>query len=182
MALLLVLLFLVAPLVELAVIVQVASTIGVLDTIGLLILMSLVGAWLARREGLGVLRRIQDALDHGRMPSTEVADGALVLLAGALMIAPGFVSDTLAILLLLPPTRALVRRPLLRAASRRGRVTMMSSGGMSSGGMSGGGMSGGGTSGDGVSGRRGAREDVWDVESWEEPPTPSTRGELGGPQ
>jgi UPF0716 protein FxsA len=172
MALLLVLLFLVAPLVELAVIVQVASTIGVLDTIGLLILMSLVGAWLARREGLGVLGRIQAALDQGRMPSAEVADGALILLAGALMIAPGFVSDALAILLLLPPTRALARRPLIRAVSRRSRMTMMSSRG----------MSGRGMSGDRVPGERGARDDVWDVDSWEEPPTPRTTGELGGPQ
>jgi UPF0716 protein FxsA len=172
MALLLVLLFLVAPLVELAVIVQVASTIGVLDTIGLLILMSLVGAWLARREGLGVLARIQAALDQGRMPSTEVADGALILLAGALMIAPGFVSDVLAILLLLPPTRALVRRPLLRAVSRRGSLRMTSDRG----------MSGRWMSGDGTAGRRGARDDVWDADSWEDPPTPRTSGELGGPQ
>ena len=64
MALVLILVFLVAPLVELAVIVQVAGTVGVANTIGLLIAVSLLGAWLAKREGLGVLRRIQTALEH----------------------------------------------------------------------------------------------------------------------
>jgi UPF0716 protein FxsA len=164
MALLLVLLFLVAPLVELAVIVQVASTIGVLDTIGLLILMSLVGAWLARREGLGVLARIQGALDQGRMPSTEVADGALILLAGALMIAPGFISDALALLLLVPPTRAIIRVPVLRYVARRGRVAA--------------GNRFGGFRATGTRVRDDGGVDVWDVESWEDPPAPTKRGEL----
>ena len=166
MALFLVLVFVVAPLVELAVIVQVAGTIGAFNTIGLLVVVSLVGAWLARREGIGVVRRIQAALDRGQMPSAEVADGGLILFAGALMIAPGFVSDALAILLLLPPTRALVRGPLMRYVGRRSRVTVMSGAG-------------------GRGGRPGPggadTDDVWDVESWEEPPTPRTRGELGDP-
>jgi UPF0716 protein FxsA len=162
MALLLVALFVIAPLVELAVIVQVAGSIGVLDTIGLLVLVSVVGAWLAKRQGGGVLRRIQASLDRGEMPSTHMVDGGLVLLAGALMIAPGFVSDALAILLLLPPTRALVRRPLLRYVARRGRLTVLSGG----------------------RGRRWTRagaggDDVWDAESWEVPPQTPMRGELG---
>jgi UPF0716 protein FxsA len=162
MALLLVALFVIAPLVELAVIVQVAGTIGVLDTIGLLVLVSVVGAWLAKREGGGVLRRIQASLDRGEMPSTHVVDGGLVLLAGALMIAPGFISDVIAILLLLPPTRALVRRPLLRYVARRGRLAVLSGG----------------------RGRRWSRagtggDDVWDAESWETPPESPVRGELG---
>jgi UPF0716 protein FxsA len=160
MALLLVALFVIAPLVELAVIVQVAGTIGVLDTIGLLVLVSVVGAWLARREGLGVLRRIQASLDRAEMPSRHLVDGGLILLAGALMIAPGFISDALAILLLLPPTRAVVRRPVLNYVARKGRLTVLS--------------------GD----RRGRRsrtggDDVWDVESWETTPRGPVRGELG---
>jgi UPF0716 protein FxsA len=164
MALLLVLVFLVAPLVELAVIIQVASAIGAFNTIGLLIAVSLVGGWLAKREGLGVLRRIQAALDRGRTPSTEVADGGLILLAGALMIAPGFVSDVLAILLLLPPTRALVRGPVLRYAARKGRMAAVS-----------------GLGGYGGGRRRDGRVDVdvWDVESWEDSPRSPARGELG---
>jgi len=162
MALLLVALFVIAPLVELAVIVQVAGSIGVLDTIGLLVLVSVVGAWLAKRQGGGVLRRIQASLDRGEMPSTHMVDGGLVLLAGALMIAPGFVSDALAILLLLPPTRALVRRPLLRYVARRGRLTVLSGGRDRR-------WTSAGAGGD----------DVWDAESWELPPQTPRRGELG---
>ena len=162
MTLLLVIVFLVAPLVELAVIVSVAGSIGALNTIGLLILVSLIGAWLARREGAGVLRRIQSALSRGEMPSNEVADGGLILLAGALMIAPGFISDVLAILLLLPPTRAVVRRPLLRYAARKNLFAVTPSG----------------VGGRGARWRRGDA-DVWDVASWEEPARTPTRGELG---
>ena len=160
MALFLVLVFLVAPLVELAVIIQVAGSIGALNTIGLLIAVSLVGAWLAKHQGLGVLRRIQAALDRGEMPSSEVADGGLILLAGALMIAPGFVSDAVALLLLLPPTRAVVRMPLMRWIVRRGPVTVVSR----------------------VSARRSpGSTEVWDVESWESTPDASARGELRDP-
>lgn len=160
MALLLVVLFVVAPLVELAVIVQVSGALGVLNTLGLLIAVSILGAWLAKREGLSVLQRIQSALDQGRLPSRDVVDGGLILLAGSLMIAPGFISDCLALLLLIPPTRALARGPLLRYVTRRGRVAMASWGGP---------------------GARGASTTpVWDVESWEDPPPSSARGELGG--
>ncbi|HZD79968.1 MAG TPA: FxsA family protein [Actinomycetota bacterium] len=164
MALLLVLLFLVAPIAELAVIVQVAGAIGVLDTIGLLIAVSIVGGWLAKHQGLTTLRRIQTAIAGGEMPSREVANGALILLAGALMIAPGFISDFVALLLLLPPTRAAVRRPLMRwlAERGRGRVTVFGPRGPRT--------------------RGSATDDVWDVESWEEPPTSApARGELRGP-
>ncbi len=172
MALLLVLVFLVAPLVELAVIIQVAASVGVPNTIGLLIAVSLVGGWLAKREGLGVLRRIQSALDRGETPSGEVADGGLILLAGALMIAPGFVSDALAILLLLPPTRALARGPLLRYVARKSQVAVVSRMGAYAGGGRG-----------GAGGANGSRVDVgvWDVESWEDPSRSPTRGELGDP-
>lgn len=106
--------FLVVPIAELAVIITVGSEIGVLNTIALLILVSVVGAWLAKREGLGVLRRIQDQLDAGRMPGTELVDGFLVLFAGVLLLTPGFLTDCLAIALLLPPVRAVVRKTLRR--------------------------------------------------------------------
>jgi UPF0716 protein FxsA len=160
MVLLLALLFVVAPLVELAVIVQVAGTVGVLNTIGLLIVVSIAGAWLAKREGLVTLQRIQLALGRGEIPSREVADGALILMAGALMIAPGFISDVVALLILLPPSRAVFRRVLMRSLAARGRarITMMGARGPR---------------------RRGGRtDDVWDVDSWEDPPRPAARGEL----
>ena len=166
MALVLFLLFVVAPVVELAVIVQVAGSVGVANTIGLLIAVSLLGAWLAKREGIGVLGRIQLALDRGQTPGTELVDGGLILLAGALMIAPGFISDVLALLLLLPPTRAVVRIPVLRYVTKRGRIAVADRfGGFRA--------TGGRVRDDGS-------VDVWDVESWEEPPRPPVSGELGG--
>jgi UPF0716 protein FxsA len=112
-------LFIAVPLAELYVIIQVGQAIGALDTLALLILISIVGAWLAKREGLGVLRRIQRSLEAGRVPGAELVDGFLILLAGALMLTPGFLTDTLAILLLLPPVRVFVRRQLRRAFARR---------------------------------------------------------------
>jgi len=73
-----------------------------------------VGAWLAKREGLGVLRRMQDSVNAGRVPGAELIDGFLVLLAAALMITPGFLTDIVGIFLLLPPVRAGVRHSLRR--------------------------------------------------------------------
>ncbi len=114
MFVLLAVVFLVVPIAELYVIVQVAGGIGIPETILLLIGISFVGAWLARVSGLGVLNRLQRTVRQGKVPSAELVDGALVLFAGALMITPGFLSDALAIFLLLPPTRAVVRAAILR--------------------------------------------------------------------
>jgi UPF0716 protein FxsA len=120
MFLLLTILFLVVPIVELYVIVQVAGGIGTLETIGLLILVSLLGAWLVRREGMGVMRKVQTQLGEGKMPTAQLVDGALILFAGALMLTPGFVTDSFGVFLLLPPTRILVRKALM--AQFKGRV------------------------------------------------------------
>ncbi|MEM7287832.1 MAG: FxsA family protein [Actinomycetota bacterium] len=117
---LLVLLFIVVPIVELYVIVQVAGGIGVLETIGLLIVVSVVGAWLVRREGLGVLRKVQTQLAAGEMPTKQIVDGGLIMFAGALMLTPGFVTDAVGVLLLIPPTRIAVRTILMRRF--RGRI------------------------------------------------------------
>lgn len=153
MVVVLALLFLVVPIAELYLIVRVAGGIGVLETIGLLILISMVGAWLARVAGLSVLNRLQRTVRAGKVPSSEVVDGALVLFAGALMITPGFLSDALAIFLLLPPTRALVRSTILRRIrAGGGLITVVTSG-----------RRGGPQGGDQADG-------VWDVDGWEEPP------------
>ncbi len=116
---LLILLFIVVPLVELYVIIQVGQAIGALPTIGLLLLDSLLGSWLLRSQGRTVWRRFREALAAGRPPARETVDGALVIVGGALMLAPGFITDALGVLLLLPPTRAIVRRGLLRNALAR---------------------------------------------------------------
>jgi UPF0716 protein FxsA len=113
------LVFIVAPLVELYVIVQVAQSIGVLETIAALIVISAIGAWLVKAAGISVIVRIQQQLAVGRMPTNELVDGGILLFAGALMLAPGFLSDILGILLILPPTRAVVRKILLRSYKAR---------------------------------------------------------------
>ena len=122
MAWLLAVVFLVVPIVELAVIIQVRQTIGALETIALLIAVSVAGGWLVKREGVGLLRRISAAVSAGRVPGRELADGALIVFAGALLITPGFLSDLLGIALLLPPVRAVVRPALLGALARRAIV------------------------------------------------------------
>jgi UPF0716 protein FxsA len=113
-----VLLFILVPIAELYVIIQVGHALGVFNTLALLVLMSGAGAWLMKREGLSTLRRARQQLDAGVVPGRELVDGALIILGGALMLAPGFITDVAGILLLLPPVRsglrALVRRRLAR--------------------------------------------------------------------
>jgi UPF0716 protein FxsA len=118
----LVLLFVVVPLVELYVVIQVGQAIGVLPTIGLLLLVSFAGAWVVKREGMRAWRAFRLAIQDGRVPARETADGALVILGGALLLTPGFVTDVVGALCVLRPTRALVRRVFVRAAARRAGV------------------------------------------------------------
>lgn len=108
----LVIAFLVVPIIEIYLIVQVDAAIGGWETLGLLVLDSVIGAWLVRREGFSILARVQTALGRGELPTNELIDGMLVLFAGALMLTPGFLTDGLGFVLLLPPTRAVVRNAL----------------------------------------------------------------------
>lgn len=117
MPLLLFVAFLVVPLIELAVIIQVAEAITVGPTLALLIVDSIIGAWLVRREGRRAWRAFREALNAARWPGDEVVQGALVLLGGALLLTPGFVTDVVGLLAVLPPTRAVVSRVI------RDRVT-----------------------------------------------------------
>jgi len=105
-------LFVVVSLVEIYLFVLVGQTIGALNTIGLVILISLTGAWLAKREGLGVLTRLRAQLDAGKMPANELIDGVLILAGGIMLVVPGFITDFCGLLLLFPPTRALTRNGL----------------------------------------------------------------------
>ncbi|HEV2755861.1 MAG TPA: FxsA family protein [Actinomycetota bacterium] len=109
MAPVLAVLLLVVPVVELAVIVQVAGEIGVLNTLGLLILVSVAGAWLLKQQGVAVWRSLQATMARGEMPTKEATDGALILLGGALLLTPGFVTDLVGLVFLIPPTRAFVK-------------------------------------------------------------------------
>jgi UPF0716 protein FxsA len=116
---LLLVLFVVVPLVEIYVIIQVGQAIGPWWTILLLVLDSIFGTWLVRHEGARAWRGLRDALDSGRMPARELADGALILVGGTLMLAPGFVTDAFGILMILPLTRPLFRRLLSGIVANR---------------------------------------------------------------
>ena len=104
--------------IEISVIIQVGQWIGFLNTVGLLLLVSLLGAWLVKRQGLGVMARIRAQRSAGRLPATEAFDGALILVAGVLLVIPGFVTDAFGLLLLFPPIRAVVRRFVSRRVFR----------------------------------------------------------------
>lgn len=127
MLLFLVLFLIVAPIVEIAVFVQVGEWVGYGPAILLLILVSVLGVWLVKHQGTGVLRRMRSELQAGRVPTAELIDGVLILAAGALLLLPGFVSDVLALVLLVPivrhvPNAWIRKRAAVRVASGAGTV------------------------------------------------------------
>lgn len=115
----LILLLVSVPLLELFVIVQVAVGLGAGQTILLLLVVSVVGAWMVRRSGLGVLNQIRARLSQGEIPGNELVDGLLILLAGAFMLTPGFLTDAVGLVMLFPPTRKVVRSVLVRRYAKR---------------------------------------------------------------
>ena len=119
MAALLVLVFIVLPIAEIYVIIKVGEAIGFLPTLALLILDGFLGAALARSQGRAAWARFNRALAEGRVPTREVFDGAMVVVGGAFLLAPGFITDAIGLLLLLPPTRAAFRAVVARLALRR---------------------------------------------------------------
>lgn len=116
---LLALAFLVVPLLELYVIIQVGQVIGAGWTIVVLLAISAAGAWLVRHEGQRAWQALRTAIEAGRMPDRELADGALLLIGGTLLLTPGFLTDVVGFFLLLPVTRPLARRWLAYVISRR---------------------------------------------------------------
>jgi UPF0716 protein FxsA len=116
---LLIVLFIVVPLLELYVILQVGEAIGVLPTIAILIADSILGSVLMRSQGRIAWQRFNLAVAEGRVPAREAIDGVLVVFGGALLLTPGFVTDIFGLLLLLPFTRPLLRRLLVRRFAAR---------------------------------------------------------------
>lgn len=114
----LLLLFIVLPIAELYVLLAVGRQIGFWETLAITLIVGALGAALAKREGLRVLRRYQEALGQGRMPEEGVLGGLLLFAGGILMLTPGLITDVIGLLLLFPPTRrvavALMRRWLAR--------------------------------------------------------------------
>src|SRR4051794_20466203 len=124
---LLVLVFIVVPIAEIYVIIQVGQAIGPWWTIALLVADSILGSMLMRSQGRAAWRRFNAALAEGRPPAREVLDGVLVVFGGAFLLTPGFISDVFGLIFLIPPTRAVARRFIVRSVLRRtpaGRVAM----------------------------------------------------------
>jgi UPF0716 protein FxsA len=124
----LVLLLIVVPAIELWGLISVGKLIGGWTTVGLVILTGIVGAWLAKRQGLQVLRLMQLQLSRGQMPTDAILDGVLVLIGGVLLLSPGFVTDTIGFLLLIPYTRMILRHLLkkwIMSLIASGRITMI---------------------------------------------------------
>src|SRR3954447_23474972 len=121
-------LFIVLPLAELYLIYTVGDAIGVIPTLLLLAADSVIGSLLLRSQGRVAWRRLNEALAEGRMPHREVQDGVLVIFGGAFLITPGFITDIFGLLMLLPPTRPLVRRLVMRRLRRRMEVRVTRTG------------------------------------------------------
>lgn len=120
--------FVLMPLLELALLLRVHQTVGMAATLGIVIVTGAVGAALARFQGLMTLRAIRMDLAEGRMPAPRLLDGLMILLAGALLITPGLVTDTIGFLLLVPALRRAIRGRLRRRLEqklREGRVTVL---------------------------------------------------------
>jgi UPF0716 protein FxsA len=115
----LVLLFIVVPILELWVIIEIGGLIGVVPTLLLLLADALLGSLLLRHQGRGAWQRFNKAIAERRFPGKEVADGLLIAIGGTLLLAPGFITDIVGIVFLIPPTRAIVRRLLKGVVGKR---------------------------------------------------------------
>ncbi len=115
------------PLAELTLLITVGSKIGVLQTIAIVIITGVVGAWLARMEGLATMIRVQQSLQQGLVPAEELMDAFIILVAGLMLLTPGFLTDVGGILLLIPATRNAFKRWLRRRFDnwiRKGTITI----------------------------------------------------------
>lgn len=106
----LILLFTAVPLVELFLLIQIGQLLGIFPTILIVIGTGVVGAFLARTQGLAVIKKLQDKLNHGGIPTDELLDGAILLVSGALLITPGLITDLLGFTGLIPPARTIIKR------------------------------------------------------------------------
>ena len=111
--------FTLIPLLELYLLLFIARYVGFLPTVGLVLVTGLIGALLAKKEGLRVVRRWQQSLAQGRMPEEGLVGGLLVLVGGVLLVTPGVLTDVAGFLLLLPPTRRVIAARVRRALERR---------------------------------------------------------------
>jgi UPF0716 protein FxsA len=111
--------FVVMPLIELAVFILIGQAIGFLNAIAILLLISIGGVLIVRHQGIGIYRRVRLQLREGIVPAAELVDGLLILIAGLLLIIPGYITDAVGLALLLPPVREFVRGRLQKRFSVR---------------------------------------------------------------
>ena len=114
----LLLLFIVVPAIELILLIQMGQWIGTLPTVGLIVVTGIIGAYLARQQGVQILRRVQLEMQSGQLPGGALLEGAMILVAGAVLMTPGILTDALGFLLLIPPTRKLISGLIVNQVKR----------------------------------------------------------------
>lgn len=121
----LLLLFIIVPAIELILLIQIGQWIGTLPTLGLIVFTGMLGAFLTRRQGVQVLTRLRTELQTGQLPAEAIFDGAVILIAGALLLTPGILTDLVGFMCLIPASRRLIRQALwtrLERAMRSGQI------------------------------------------------------------
>ncbi len=124
MGLLLFLLFLLVPLIEIGVFIEVGGLIGLLPTLGLILLTAVLGTWQLRAQGLSTLARARQQMEQGQLPAQELYDGFCLIIAGALLLTPGFVTDAVGFALFVPAFRRLLRHFIAQRIRMRAEVRM----------------------------------------------------------
>lgn len=122
MGFILLLLFIGVPIIEIAVFIQVGDAIGLWPTLIIVILTAVLGTHLLRQQGFNTLMRAQNSINEGRIPAEEMFDGICLVLAGALLLTPGFVTDTIGFLLFFPPFRAFMKKNIKEVILKRGNI------------------------------------------------------------
>ena len=123
----LLILFIVIPAIELGLLMKIGGMIGLLPTVGVIILTGVIGAGLARQQGMGVLQQIQREMTGGQLPANSIIDGVIILIAAALLMTPGFLTDLFGFFCLIPGGRAVVKRFARKRVERaveRGSVNL----------------------------------------------------------
>lgn len=110
----LLLLFIIVPVVELYVLIEIGRKIGTLPTVGIIILTGILGAYLVKSQGFLILRKIQNDLNKAILPGDSLIQGAIILAGGILLITPGFITDTIGFVFLIPVGREVVKKYLLK--------------------------------------------------------------------
>ena len=115
----LILIFIVVPLMEILLLIEIGSRIGTLNTISIIIITGILGGYMMRQQGFAILANIRMALSQGRMPTGELINGALVLVGGILLLTPGFFTDAVGFVLLIPGSRGFVRKKIQLLIQRK---------------------------------------------------------------